>query len=134
LSKSPYLLDTSAVMTLLEDEDGAERVEMLLRDEEVLLPFMTLLEIYYIALREHSEDIADIRYAMLKHSGATILWDVDEPLLLTAGRLKASYRLSLADALIAALAMRHQAVLVHKDPEMEALADLLQLETLPYKK
>lgn len=134
MSKSPYLLDTSAVMTLLEDEDGAERVEMLLRDEEVLLPFMTLLEIYYIALREHSEDIADIRYAMLKHSGATILWDVDEPLLLTAGRLKASYRLSLADALIAALAMRHQAVLVHKDPEMEALADLLQLETLPYKK
>lgn len=121
-------------MTLLEDEDGAERVEMLLRDEEVLLPFMTLLEIYYIALREHSEDIADIRYAILKHSGATILWDVDEPLLLTAGRLKASYRLSLADALIAALAMRHQAVLVHKDPEMEALADLLQLETLPYKK
>lgn len=134
MSKSPYLLDTSAVMTLLEDEDGAERVEMLLRDEEVLLPFMTLLEIYYIALREHSEDIADIRYAILKHSGATILWDVDEPLLLTAGRLKASYRLSLADALIAALAMRHQAVLVHKDPEMEALADLLQLETLPYKK
>lgn len=134
MSKSPYLLDTSAVMTLLEDEDGAERVEMLLRDEDVLLPFMTLLEIYYIPLREHSEDVADIRYAMLKHSGATILWGVDEPLLLTAGRLKAPYRLSLADALIAALAMRHQAVLVHKDPEMEALADLLQLETLPYKK
>lgn len=134
MSKSPYLLDTSAILTFLEDEDGAQRVETLLRHEKILLPFLTLLETYYITLQEQPVDVADKRYALLKQLPATILWDVDEPTLLTAGRLKASYRLSLADALIAALAIRHEAVLVHKDPEISVLSDLVQLETLPYKK
>jgi predicted nucleic acid-binding protein len=134
LSKTPYVLDTSAILTLLEDEEGAQRVESLLRREEMLLPFLTLLETYYITLQEQSEDVADQRYALLKQLPATILWNVDEPTLLTAGRLKASYHLSLADALIAAFAVRHRAVLVHKDPEMAALSKIVQVETLPYKK
>jgi predicted nucleic acid-binding protein len=128
------LLDTSAILTLLEDEEGAQRIESLLRREEILLPFLALLETYYITLQEQSEDVADRRYALLKQLPANILWNVDEPTLLTAGRLKASYRLSLADALIAAFAVRHRAVLVHKDPEMAALSKIVQLETLPYKK
>jgi predicted nucleic acid-binding protein len=53
---------------------------------------------------------------------------------LIAGRLKVAHHLSLADALIAAFAMRHQAILVHKDPEMAVLAEFVQLETLPYKR
>ena len=121
-------------MTLLEDEEGAQRVELLLRNENILLPFPVLLEIYYITYKEQSEDVADKRYALLKQLPATILWDLDEPTLLTAGRFKATHRLSLADALIAAFAARHEAILVHKDPEMMALADSVQLETLPLKK
>jgi predicted nucleic acid-binding protein len=109
-------------------------VEALLRQEPILLPFLVLLETYYITLQEQTEDVADRRYALLKQLPATVLWDVDEPTLLTAGRLKAAYRLSLADSLIAAFALRHQAVLVHKDPEMAALAETVPLETLPYKR
>ena len=134
MSKGPYLLDTSAILTLLEDEEGAERVEALLRQETILLPFLVLLETYYMTLQEQTEDVADRRYALLKQLPATVLWDVDEPTLLTAGRLKAGHRLSLADALIAALALRHQAILVHKDPEIAALAETVQLEALPYKR
>lgn len=134
MSKSLYLLDTSAILTLLEDENGAERVETLLRQEEILLPFLVLLETYYITLQEQSEDVADKRYALLKQLPATILWNVDEPTLLTAGRLKAAHRLSLADALITAFAVRQEAYLVHKDPEMAALADSVRMETLPFKK
>lgn len=134
MSKSLYLLDTSAIMTFLEDEEGAARVEDILRHEEVLLPFLALLETYYITLQEQPMDVADKRYALLKQLPATILWDVDEPTLLTAGQLRAAYRLSLADALIAAFAVRHQAILVHKDPEIAALSGNVQLEALPYKK
>lgn len=134
MTKTSYLLDTSAIMTFLEDEEGAQLVETLLRREEVLLPFLALLETYYITLQEQPEDIADRRYALLKQLPATILWNVDEPSLLTAGRLKATYRISLADALIAALAVRNKAILVHKDPEIAALSEVVQLETLPYKK
>jgi len=133
MSKTRYLLDTSAILTLLEDEEGAQRVETLLRREEVLFPFLALLETYYITLQEQTEDLADQRYALLKQLPEAILWGVDEPTLLTAGRLKAAHRLSLADALIAAFAVQQQAILVHKDPEMEALKDTVKMEILPYK-
>ena len=62
----------------------------------------------------------------------SFLWSVDEPTLLTAARFKAGYHLSLAEALIAAFACRHEAILVHKDPEFEALEQVPQ-EPLPYK-
>jgi len=133
LSEPKYLLDTSAVLTFLEDEDGADRVEVLLRQEEILLPYLVLLETYYITLQEQSEDVADKRYALLKQLPSTILWEMDEPTLLTAGRFKAHHRLSLADAIIAAFAQRQNAILVHKDPELEALAESVEQEFLPYK-
>ena len=133
MSKTRYLLDTSAILTLLEDEEGAQRVETLLRREEVLFPFLALLETYYITLQEQTEDLADQRYALLKQLPEAILWSVDEPTLLIAGRLKAAHRLSLADALIAAFAVQQQATLVHKDPEMAALQGVVKMEILPYK-
>jgi predicted nucleic acid-binding protein len=52
---------------------------------------------------------------------------------LSAGILKAQYRLSFADAFIAATAIHLDAVLIHKDPEFEALRSVLQMEILPYK-
>ena len=133
MSKTPYLFDTSAILTLLEDEEGAQRVETLLRREEVLFPFLALLETYYITLQGQTEDLADQRYALLKQLPKAILWNVDDPPLQTAGRFKAAHRLSLADALIAAFAVQHQAILVHKDPEMEALQGAVEMEILPYK-
>jgi predicted nucleic acid-binding protein len=105
----------------------------LLRKEEIIFPYLVLLETYYITLQEQPEDVADKRYALLKQLPATILWEVDEPTLLTAGRFKAYHRLSLADAIIAAFAQSHGAILVHKDPELEALAESFEQEVLPYK-
>lgn len=128
-----YLLDTSAILALMENEAGAERVEEILRTGEVLIPFPVLLEAYYISLQERSEAVADERYALLRHLSATEIWEVDEPTLLTAARLKARFRISLADALIAAFAVRSSAILVHKDPEYEALGDQVRQEALPYK-
>ena len=128
-----FLLDTSAIVALLEDEAGAERVQYILRHETVLLPFLVSLEIYYVTLQKSGEDAANARYAMLKALNAVSLNEVSEPVLLTAGRFKARYPISLADALIAAFAHQHGAVLVHKDPEYEALEDQVRQERLPYK-
>ncbi len=54
-------------------------------------------------------------------------------MLLQAGWLKAAYRLSVADALIAAVARLHHAKLVHEDPELEALRGQIELLSLPSK-
>jgi predicted nucleic acid-binding protein len=127
-----YLLDTSAILTLIEDEPGADRVEELLRSGEVLLPFMAGLETYYISLRESGPDEAERRLFLLRQMPVRWLDTVGEGVLVTAGRFKARHRISMADSLIAAFAAEAGAVLVHKDPEYEALDDVLQ-ECLPYK-
>ena len=133
MSAELYLLDTSALFTLMEDESGADRVQTVLLEGLAYLPWPVLLETYYITEREQGQTEADRRYALIKQLPATLLWDMDEPTLLTAARLKAAYHLSLADALIAAFAARQKAILLHKDPEFEVLADSVSLESLPYK-
>ena len=129
-----YLLDTSALIAMIEAEDGGQRVRDLLAKETVFIPFVALLELRYITLRERGQAEADLRYAALKQTRARILWEVDESILLTAARLKANHRISIGDALVAAFALANNAVLVHKDPEMSLLSGELMLETLPLKK
>ena len=130
-SEEPFLLDTSAWLALMEGETGADEVERILREERVFLPFLVLLEVYYVSFREGGEKAADRRYALMKSLDVELLWEVDEPTLLTAGRFKALYKLSLADALIAAFAKTRKATLVHRDPEYEPLRNEVRQLVLP---
>jgi predicted nucleic acid-binding protein len=127
-----YLLDTSALLTLLEDEAGAEQVEHVLRQAQTFICALSLLEVRYITLRERSESEAEVRHALLKRSGATILWDLDEPIVLKAAGLKAGHSISLAAAIIAASAFRRGAILLHKDPEFDSLSGVIKQEHLSY--
>ena len=56
-----------------------------------------------------------------------------ERLLVMAAGLKANHPISVADAWIAATAFSTNTTLVHKDPEMENLADIIKMKALPYK-
>jgi predicted nucleic acid-binding protein len=133
-----YLLDTSAVLTLTDQEDGFEKVEELLDraaegSAEVEVSAVSLMEMYYITLQEQGEDRAAHIVSLVK------AWPVhwvypDERMLLVAGRFKAFHRLSFADAVIAGAAQQREAVLVHKDPELETLTGEIALLTLPYKR
>jgi ribonuclease VapC len=129
-----FILDTSAIFTLIEDEDGADRVEQVLKKNKVTVPWVVLMEVVYISRQEKGEEVAMHRYAAIKQTGVTIVWDADEPILLTAARLKANHRLSFADSIIAAIAIQQDAILLHKDPEYETLQDIMRMEILSYKK
>ena len=129
----PWLLDTSALLSFIEDEAGAERVESALMEPTTIIPWPVLLETHYISLQEDGQAEADRRIALIKQLQVEIPWGMDESTLLTASKLKAEKRVSLADAIIAAFAIRRGAVLLHKDPEFDALAGLLPMEALPYK-
>lgn len=133
VESNPYLLDTSALLTFIEDEEGADRVEQALKQPTTLLPWPVLLETCYITIQEEGQAEADRRIALIKQLNVKILWDMDESTLLTAARLKAEHRVSLADAIVAAFAIRKDAVLMHKDPEFDALIGMLPMEALPYK-
>ena len=131
--KPLYMLDTSALMTFIEDEDGADRVQHILARYPTLIASVSLLEVSYLTIQERGQAEADVRYALLKRLGATILWELDEPTILIAAKWKAAHRVSFADTVIAAYARRHKATLLHKDHEFEVLQDQLEMEALPYK-
>ncbi|HUP22018.1 MAG TPA: PIN domain-containing protein [Thermoanaerobaculia bacterium] len=133
MAAEAYLLDASALFTLVEDEPGAERVQEIIAGERALVPWIALLETHYVTRQERGAAEADRRYALLCEVSAEILWEIDEVVLRTASRLKAEHPVSLADAITGAYAHRHGAVLVHKDPEYENLRDLVALERLPAK-
>jgi len=131
-----YLLDTSALLTLRDDEPGAEEVARILLQAEVdkvkvFGCFMTLMEIYYRVWKDENEIEGKLAYAQCQSLPITWIHESTE-LLEQAARIKANYRLSLADAWIAASAILQEACLIHKDPEFKTL-DLVKQKSLPYK-
>ena len=134
MADKSFVLDTSALMAFIEQEEGAERVRDILRGESIIIPWLSILEIVYISQRELGEEEALTRYALLKKLDAEIIWEADEALLLNAARIKSAHSLSLADSVIAAIATQHNAILIHKDPEYEQLQNVVEMEKLPYKK
>ncbi len=137
MSDKLYVLDTSALLSFIEDEAGAEIVENLLIEAEkggidICLFFISLTEILYITKREKGEREA-LERLRLAQSLALRIQESDEQVNILAGGLKADYSISLADAYFAALCQYHQGILVHKDPEFEQLAPLIRELRLPYK-
>jgi len=136
-NSNSYVLDTSAWLTLIEDEAGADIVESLLDKAnqgiiEIVVSFMSCMEVFYITLQERDVDEARTRLNLMGSLPITRA-ESTESLALIAGRLKARCRLSVADAWIAALAQERGSVLLHKDPEFDQLEDTVVLQKLPYK-
>lgn len=132
------MLDTSALMTLVNEENGIERVEELLQKgmherASLFISFITLTEIFYTMWKRRGKEKAIEIVVRLKTLPITCV-DSDEALCLLAGELNASYQLSVADSFVAATAIQKKAVLVHKDPDFEALKDRIEQLALPYKK
>jgi len=134
MAGNSFILDTSALMTFIEKEEGAERVRDILLKNSIIIHWLSILETVYISQRELGEEEALTRYALLRKLNAKIIWDADESLLLNASRIKSTHSLSLADSVIAAIAHQYKAILLHKDPEYEPLQDVIKMEILPYKK
>jgi len=133
---SGFLLDTSALLALRDNEQGANRVAELLDDAADGGPtchgcFMTLMEVLYRVWKDEGEEAGRNAYAGCQR--LAISWmDENRALLERAAEIKARFPVSMADAWIAAAALELDAVLVHKDPEFERV-DGLQQEVLPYK-
>ena len=132
------ILDTSAILTYFEGEEGKKTVEEFLIESasheiELFMPFSAAIEFYYINFNSQGEETANQRFAMLMSLPVEVLKSIDEPYMIQAARLKASYLISFADALIAAYVYLENASLVHKDPEYLTLENEIDLMTLPLK-
>ena len=132
-----YVLDTSAWLTLIEDENGADAVQQILENAvkgevDVFVSFVSFMEVYYITLQEHEKAEAQLRIELMT-SLPILRIESSMSLGILAAEIKAFHKLSVADAWIAALAKERCAILVHKDPEYEQLENYVRTLKLPYK-
>lgn len=137
MSRASHLLDTSAILTFTDNEEGAGAVEELLqraKKGQTLLHIsaMTAMELYYVCSGESGEEEAS-RLLLFVRALPVMELSLESALVLPAARFKARYGISVADAWIAATAALHDLILVHKDPEFERIKEEVSLLSLPYK-
>jgi predicted nucleic acid-binding protein len=144
---SGYVLDTSALLALVQQEPGAERVLAILGSgvggdvhepppepfprerPPVYLPFMSLMELDDHLRRRRGLYESDRLLRMIR-AWPVELVESSERWRREAARIKAEHSVSLADAWIAALAILRSARLIHRDPEYDAIPGLVS-ERLP---
>jgi len=115
-----YVLDACALIALINDEKGADMVERLLVEASVgrcniSMNKFNLLEVYYGYFRSNGEDFAENILNIIGNSGIRIYDTLSDDLFRQAGIFKASYKISLADAVALAQAYTENAMLVTAD-------------------
>ena len=114
------MLDACSLIAFLNSEEGADKVEDLLRRakrEELNLYMnrLNVLEIYYGVYREDGEEVAEETLSKIQRLPIIIVNELSDSVFKEAGKLKATYKVSLADSIVAAEAKIRDANLVTAD-------------------
>jgi predicted nucleic acid-binding protein len=118
-----YILDACALIALLDDEEGKDKVdELFIRAKagEIILcmSIINMLEVYYGFIRNDGLERADEILAPIDQTPLQIIDIVSEPVYKEAARLKGTYNISLADAIGLATAINRGGVFVTADGEL----------------
>ena len=119
-----YVLDSYAVLAVIEGETGAQIVADIVAGEEteLYMSIISLGEIYYILLRRKGEQSAEeVVQNTLAEDSLTIA-DVSWPRVKEAALFKPQGGLSYADAFVLALGKELKAPVVTGDPEIRTAA------------
>jgi len=102
-------MDACALLAVYNAEEGAKVVADILRDArngavEVVMHQLNLLEVYYGVYRDVGKEEAANRLEKARQLPIMINPTIDSQMLEEAGRLKATYKVSLADSIVLAQA------------------------------
>jgi len=112
-----HVVDTSAWLAFFADEKNASEFEAVIVESDLLLvPAIVLYEVFRVVLREKGENEA-FQVVATMQQGRVI--DLDLELSLEAAALGQREKLAMADSIIYATAMRHEAVLWTQDDHFE---------------
>ena len=115
-----YVIDTCALIALINQENGSDVVSDLLKNAgmgkvSVKIHAVNLCEIYYDCLRRNGTKIADALLKTVKTMPMEIVDHIKVNLLKKVGKIKATEKVSLADAFAVGLAIVSKAHLVTSD-------------------
>ena len=123
-----FVLDTFAIVAFFRNEKGGDEIEKLLLQaldakEDLYMCSYNTGEVYYSIWRKNGKEIADECLKKLLQFDITII-EPDLQLTVEAAIIKATHKLSFADAHAAALALHLNAILITGDKEFENLKDI----------
>jgi uncharacterized protein len=118
--KDVFIIDACALIAFLADEEGASNVESLLSDAKsrkckVFIHKINLLEIFYGIYREEGKEKAEKVLEKIAKLPIKQLDTIKDKVFKEAGRLKATFKISLADSIVLAEASTKKARLVTAD-------------------
>lgn len=130
-----WVLDSYAVLALLQEEPGSDevlqRLEQAQRGEaRVLMTWVNVGEVVYIVERERGKSMVHRVLGMLEATALEIV-DAGRDLTLLAAEIKAKHPLAYADAFAAALAIQERAILITGDPELRQMEGRVRIHWLP---
>lgn len=123
------LLDTKPLIKLFAKEEGWEAVQKIayrIEAEEIdaVVSVVTLTEIYYKYLQEGKIDSAKARTQELRYATYLRKLDVNEDVAVKAGEFKGKYKISIADAFIAATAYFSSSTIITDDPDFKLIREI----------
>ncbi|BCV22913.1 type II toxin-antitoxin system VapC family toxin [Moorella sp. Hama-1] len=127
-----FVLDTYALLALLEDEPGAQVVADIISNDNNMsfLSYINLGEAYYIIRRKKGDREAE-EFANTVFAEASItLIDCPWKRIQEAARVKTGGGLSYADSFVVSLAQELEAPIVTGDPEIQRSATKLGLKII----
>jgi len=98
-----FVLDACALIALINEEEGAEIVKDVLKRAQtgkatVIMNKLNLLEVYYDAYRSYGKEAAEKLIMNINRPPIVIQAELSDAVFKEAGRLKASYKISIADS------------------------------------
>ena len=124
-----HLVDSSGWLEYFADGPNAGRFAVPLSEPgRLVVPTVSLYEVFRVVLRERGEDDA-IRAAALMGQGREI--PLSSALALKAARLAHEGRLAMADGIILATARSTGALLWTQDADFEGMADVRYFAKVP---
>lgn len=130
--KGRYVLDTYALLAVLEDESGAETVTKMFtaRDSKLFLSLINLGEAYSVIIRRKGQEAADELVNSIITEETLTLVDAPWSKIKKAAQIKSGGGLSYADSFVVALAKEIEAPIVTGDPEIQKVANRLGIDLI----
>lgn len=113
------IVDSSAWLAYFAGDSNAEYfAEPIENTADLLVPSITLAEVFKIILRQRDEDVALTVIAQMEQGQVISL---DSRLAIDAAYYGIKHKLPLADSIIYATAMKHNAIIWTQDNDFESL-------------
>ena len=116
------IVDSSGWLAYFADEPNAKHFLTPLSDSaSLVVPTVTIYEVFKVILRESSEDEA-LQAVVAMQKGTVV--DLSAPLAIAASKLSLEHNLPMADSIILATAQEFKAIIWTQDLDFKSLSNV----------